>query len=108
MEYWTTSPRFMSCSVTLVPTPTLSVRDGVGVDDDGAAQPLLERVDARLEHGLLVLGVVVLGVLRDVAEVARGADALGDLVALDGREVLDLLLEALEALGREDDLAVDH
>ena len=56
-----------------------------------------------LEHRLLVLRVVVLGVLGDVAELARDADPLGDLAALLGREVLDLLLELLVALGREDD-----
>ena len=82
--------------------------DAVGVDDDRAAQLILQRVDARLEHGLLVLGVVELGVLGDVAEVTRSADALRYLVALDAREVLDLFLEAPEALRREHDLAVDH
>ena len=52
------------------------------VDDGRAAEPLLELRDPLLEHGLLVLGVVVLGVLGDVAELARLLDALGDLTAL--------------------------
>jgi hypothetical protein len=62
-------------------------------DHAGALQPLLERGDAVLEHGLLVLGVVVLGVLRDVAELTRLLDALGDLPALHRREMLDLVLQ---------------
>ena len=53
-----------------------------------------------LEHRLLVLGVVVLGVLGDVAELARNADPLRDLAALFGLEVLDLLPELLVALRR--------
>ena len=56
-----------------------------------------------LEHRLLVLRVVVLGVLGDVAELARDADPLRDLAPLVGQQVLDLLLELLVALGREDD-----
>ncbi len=39
-----------------------------------------------LEHRLLVLGVVVLGVLGDVAELARHLDPLSDLTALLGLE----------------------
>src|SRR3954468_15787473 len=75
-----------------------------GVEQAGAAQALLELRDARLEHGLLVLGVVVLGVLRDVAELAGFLDALGDLAALRGLEVLQLLLEVLEPFFCEDDV----
>ena len=56
-----------------------------------------------LEHRLLVLRVVVLGVLGDVAELARDADPLGDLAALVVLQVVDLLLQLLVALGREDD-----
>ena len=59
--------------------------------------------DAGLEMGLLVLRRVVLGVLGDVAELARLADAVRDLAALVDREVLDLLLELLVALGGEND-----
>ena len=43
------------------------------------------------------------GVLGDVAELARDPDSLGDLAALLGRELLDLLLQLLVPLGREDD-----
>ena len=48
--------------------------------------------DPALEHRLLVLGVVVLGVLGDVAELAGLLDALGDLAALLGGEQLELVL----------------
>ena len=48
-------------------------------------EPLLELRDPVLEHRLLVLRVVVLGVLGDVAELTRDADAVGDLAALVGR-----------------------
>jgi hypothetical protein len=70
-------------------------------DHPGVLQPVLEQRDAGLEVGLLVLGVVVLGVLRDVAELARDPDALGNVTTLVGRQRLDLVLELLEALGSE-------
>ena len=52
------------------------------VDHGGAAQPLFELGDPLLEQRLLVLGVVVLGVLGDVAELARLLDPLRDLAPL--------------------------
>jgi hypothetical protein len=69
----------------------------------GVSQPFLKRRDAMLEHGLLVLGVVVLRVLGDVSELASVLDPLGYLPALDGREVLDLPLELVKAFRREND-----
>src|SRR6266487_2643977 len=57
--------------------------------------------------GLLVLRRVVLGVLGDVAELARNADALRDVAAFFGRQVLDLLLELLVPVGRENDFLQD-
>src|SRR5262249_40004302 len=80
--------------------------DVLGVDHARVAQLLLEPEDARLELRLLVLGVVVLRVLGDVAELARLLDALGHLPTLDRREVLDLLLQLLKALFGEDDFAL--
>src|SRR3954469_4870628 len=74
------------------------------VEHARAAQPFLELRDARLEHGLLVLGVVVLGVLRDVAELPGLLDPLGDLPALGALEVLQLVLEVLEPFFGEDDV----
>src|SRR3954453_12102572 len=73
-------------------------------DHAGVAQPLLERGDAVLEQGLLVLRVVVLGVPGDVAELACDADAVGHLAALVVREILDLLLQLLVAFGSEYDV----
>ncbi len=73
------------------------------VDHAGVAhQALLELGDPVLEHRLLVLRVVVLGVLGDVAELARDADAIRHFPPLLGREVLDLVLQLLVALGGED------
>src|SRR5207245_4140414 len=72
-------------------------------DHAGVLEPLLEHRDAGLEVGLVVLRRVVLGVLGDVAELPRDADPLGDLAATHGGEVLDLLLELLEALGGQND-----
>jgi len=68
------------------------------------AELVLELRDPRLEHRLLVLGVVVLGVLRDVAELARLLDASGYLAAALSREVLELGLEIGQAFGGENDV----
>src|SRR5437879_4148920 len=53
--------------------------------------------------GLLVLRRVVLGVLGDVAELARFPNAVRNLAPLVGRQELDLFLELLEPVGGEDD-----
>ena len=76
------------------------LRDLLLRDHARREQPLLELGDPVLEHRLLVLRVVVLGVLGDVAELAGNADPLGDLAALLGLEILDLLPELLVALRR--------
>ena len=73
-------------------------RDVALVDDGRRAQLVLEVGDLLLEHRLLVLRVVVLGVLGDVAEGARLLDPLRDFLAPVGREVLDLRLQVLETL----------
>src|SRR4051794_16920483 len=73
-------------------------------DHARVAEPLLEGRDAVLEQRLLVFRVVVLGVFGDVAELARGLDAVGDLAALVVREVLDLLLQLLVAFRSKDDV----
>ena len=72
-------------------------------DHAGRQQPLFQLGDLVLEHRLLVLGVVVLGVLGDVPELAGDPDPLRDLAALLRLEHLDLLLELLVALSREND-----
>src|SRR5207245_5566333 len=71
-------------------------------DDARGLQPLLENRDPGLEMGLLVLRVVVLRVLGDIPELACDADPLRDFAALVVREVVDLLLALLVALGGED------
>ena len=55
-----------------------------------------------LEQRLLVLGVVVLGVFGDVAELPGNPDPLRDFAALLGLQELDFLLQLLVALGGED------
>jgi hypothetical protein len=65
----------------------------VGLDDGRHAQLLGQLRDAALEHRLLVLGVVVLGVLGDVPELPRLLDAFGHLAALLGGQQLELGLE---------------
>ena len=79
-------PDFWSLTWTTAPTSTCSVSTVLLVDHLGAAELVLKLGDALLEHRLLVLGVVVLGVLGDVAELARLLDAIGDLAALVGLE----------------------
>jgi hypothetical protein len=61
-----------------------------------------------LEHRLLVLGVVVLGVLADVPELAGNADAIRDLPPSVGREILDLVLQLLVTLWSEDHFLHDR
>src|SRR5262249_7592867 len=80
-------------------------RDVLRVDDLGGAQALLELGDPLLEHHLLVLRVVVLGVLRDVAELARLLDALGHLATAGGLQLLKLFPEPLQAFRGEDDVS---
>ena len=56
-----------------------------------------------LEHRLLVLGVVVLGVLRDVSELTGFLDALRHLATAVAHEVFELVLELLETFLGEND-----
>jgi len=67
-------------------------------DDARVLEPLLER-RMRASRWLVVLRGVVLRVLHDVAELARDTDALRDVAAAYGRQLLDLCLELLEACG---------
>src|SRR5215211_1377626 len=57
------------------------VLDLRGVHHLHVAHPALELADTPLEQALFVLRVVVLGVLRDVPELPRLPDAVGDLLA---------------------------
>ena len=81
MWYSTVSFASTSLSRTFEPTETTLVSTSPVSMTRAFSEPLLELRDLVLEHGLLVLRVVVLGVLGDVAELAGDADPLGDLAA---------------------------
>jgi transcription elongation factor GreA len=67
------------------------LRDLLLRDHPRGEEALLELGDLVLQHRLLVLRVVVLGVLGDVAELAGDADPLGDLAALLVPQEIDFL-----------------
>src|SRR5262249_13164891 len=71
-------------------------------------EPLLQRRDPVLQERLVVLRVVVLGVLGDVAELARDADPVGDLAPLLGPQVLELLCELRIPVPGKDDFLQDR
>ncbi len=89
--YFTDLPVFSSFTCTTEPTCTTSVERSFGLDHRRHPQLLLQLRDAALDHRLLVLRVVVLGVLGDVSELARLLDAFGDLAALGRGQLLELL-----------------
>ena len=68
------------------------------VDDRGVLDQRLERLDPALDERLLVLGVLVLGVLGEVAVLLGVVDPLGDLGPLDGDHLVELRAELLEAV----------
>ncbi len=70
-----------------------------GIDHLGARERLLEEGDAGHDHALLVLGGVVLGVLLEVAVLARDANFLLHLRRIDLFEALELLAEPRLPLG---------
>src|SRR6266550_493327 len=63
------------------------------LNDLGVSQHRLDVADARLHESLLVLRGVVLGVLADVAVLARSLDAFRDRVPAGGRQLLQLRTE---------------
>src|SRR5262245_16384597 len=67
------------------------------VDERGVLDQRLERLDAALDERLLVLGVLVLGVLGEVAVLLRVVDPLGDLRPADRHHLVELLAELVEA-----------
>src|SRR5688572_5013674 len=71
------------------------------VDDRGVLDQRLERLDPALDERLLVLGVLVLGVLGQVAVLLGIVDPIGDLGSLDRDHVLELRAELLEAILRD-------
>src|SRR6185503_17654480 len=71
---------------------------GVLVDEGRILDQRLERLDPPLDERLLVLGVLVLGVLRQVAVLLGVVDALGDLRPAHGNHLVELLAELLESI----------
>src|SRR5207253_2315955 len=71
------------------------------VDERGVLDERLERLDPALDEGLLVLGVLVLGVLGQIAVFLCVVDARGDLGPTNVRHLLVLGLELLEAFAGE-------
>ena len=102
MKYSTVSFASTSRRRTTEPTETTLVSMSFGLITRACGEPLVELGDAVLEHHLLVLRVVVLGVLGDLAERAGGRDPLRDLPALLSAKALELALQLLVALGCED------
>ena len=98
-------PDFWSLTWTTAPTSTCSVSMCFSSITVARRSLLLELGDPLLEHRLLVLGVVVFGVLGDVAELAGLLDPLGDLPPLVVLEVLELFLELLEPIWGDQSLA---
>src|SRR6185503_15223124 len=67
------------------------------VDEGRVLDERFQGLDPALDERLLVLGVLVLGVLREVAVLLRVVDPLGDLGPLDGRHLVELRPELVEA-----------
>ena len=78
------------------------------VDDRRVLDDRLEGLDPAFDERLLVLGVLVLGVLGQVAVFLGVVDAVGDLGTLDADHLVELLTELLEAIARQVCLLVVH
>ncbi|MGZ6300314.1 MAG: hypothetical protein ACXWMN_07480 [Candidatus Limnocylindria bacterium] len=78
------------------------------LDDLGVLELRLERRDATLQERLFLLGILVFGVLGDVAVELGLVDARSDPRPLLGHQVVQLGLELLEAIGGEIDGLVVH
>src|SRR5712691_1597983 len=81
----------------------------LALDDAGVPHQLLEQKDAAFDETLLVLGVVVLGVLVDIAELLRLANSLSNFGPALVAKHLELRLQAVQTLLREVyDLVIFH
>ena len=78
----TSSPVSMFESFTVAPKATRLARELARVDDLGQRELVLDVLDAALDERLLVARRVVLGVLAEVAVLARDRDRLDDRRAL--------------------------
>src|SRR5512146_2164794 len=78
------------------------------VDDRGVLDQGLEGLDPPFDERLLVLGVLVLGVLRQVAVLLGVVDPVGDLGTLDRDHLVELDAKLLEAVPGEVGRLVVH
>ena len=74
----------------------LAVRDAVEVDHRDLADALLQHRDAGVDDVLALLGGLVLGVLAQVAQLARALNLLRQLDLQLALERRDFLVETLE------------
>ena len=81
--------------------PNLTLRAGQlgDVDHFGAADLVFQFHDAAFDEALAFLGGVIFGILRQVAMGARFRDRLDDLMAVHVLQMVDLVLQGLEARG---------
>ncbi len=80
---------------TVEPKPTLILRQLVEVHQRDVADPPLQQADPRLDESLTLLGGMILGVLAQVAELARALNFLRQLRFQLAIQLMDLFLELL-------------
>src|SRR5262245_55339269 len=78
------------------------------LDQPRVADHGLQRLDPALDEALLVLRLRVFGILRDVAELAGLADTLGDLVPAHPDQLVELLLQPVQTILREQNRSLVH
>jgi hypothetical protein len=78
------------------------------VDDARVANHRLDFENSPFDERLLLLGIFVLRVFGDVAELFGLADALVDFAAMVGLQIFEFLLEFLETIFRQKGLFVVH
>src|SRR5262249_61668301 len=78
------------------------------IDDVGAGELVLQRVDARLQHALVLAGGVILGVLAEIPQVTGRRDPLGHLEHLAVGHAVEVGLELLIAFAGHGDSVGGH
>src|SRR5260370_31829295 len=76
------------------------------VDDARVADHRFEFEDASFDKGLLLLRILVFGVFRHIAEFFGLPNALVDLAAMHGLEVVELVFELLQTITGQNDFFV--